>query len=338
MFGLFKSDPDRDFEFHKDRTQKLLTVAFDRFIRADDYMCGKGFGGEGSKIISAQGAEAKGQSSLSEAMHNADKALKLCKGNSLKLKELWQSILSITGRAGTEHFVHHSIISAWDGSRAKWYYEFAQLSKKAFPQYKIPINSLNPQPKNEDSEPEDVKREIARWIVVSAVLYQNHLEKTEPRTARHAAVEILYILLHLVDREASKVFGLARRNEVFDEILATAIYEYVRVLSKPDTPPSIVNSVRKEMYANMNDRQAIYAACKSLAGDPWPSRGTMAFACAYFIYRALERTDRTDVDGVLRGEEDVTADRGCTPEPQKFPSIISIRHRIRPNTTRWPRF
>ena len=31
-------------------------------------------------------------------------------------------------------------------------------------------------------------------------------------------------------------------------------------------------------------------------------------------------------------------DRGCKPEPQKFPSIISIRHRIRPNTTRWPHF
>ena len=30
--------------------------------------------------------------------------------------------------------------------------------------------------------------------------------------------------------------------------------------------------------------------------------------------------------------------RGCTPKPQKFPSIISIHHRIRPSTNRWPRF
>ena len=175
------------------------------------------------------------------------------------------------------------------------------------PQYKIPINNLNPQPKNEDSEPEDVKQEIARWIVVSAIAYRNQLEKTNPQTAGHAAVEILYLLLHLVDREAFKIFGPARRNEVFDEISATAIYEYVRALFIPDTASNIVNSVRKKMYANMNDRQAIYAACKSLTGDPWPSRGTMAFACDYFIYRALGRTDRTDVDGVLRGEEDVTA-------------------------------
>ena len=68
----------------------------------------------------------------------------------------------------------------------------------------------------------------------------------------------------------------------------------------------------------MNDRQSTYAVCQSLTGDPWPSRGTMVFACGYFIHRALGRTDRTDVDEILRGDRDVTeADMDVFPDNEQ---------------------
>lgn len=153
----------------------------------------------------------------------------------------------------------------------------------------------------------DVKQEIASEIAVSALAYRFELGETNSRLCGHAAVEIVYLLLHLVDREAFKIFGPTRRNEVFDEISVTAIYDYASALFKPGTAANTVNSVSKQMYTDMNDRQSIYAACKSISGDVWPGRGTMVFACDYYIHRALERTDRTDVDGVLRGEQDVTA-------------------------------
>ena len=45
MFGfLFNKDPEKDFQFHKDRTKKMLTKTQERFSRADDYLCGIGIG------------------------------------------------------------------------------------------------------------------------------------------------------------------------------------------------------------------------------------------------------------------------------------------------------
>lgn len=157
-----------------------------------------------------------------------------------------------------------------------------------------------------NSSPEQVCQKIASEIVVSALDYRLELDETNPRIAGHAAVEIAYLLLHLVDREAFKVLGPAGRNDIFDKISKIVISDYARALFKPTTSSNSVTSVSRKMFDDMNDRQSIYGACQALTGDPWPSRGTMIFACDYFIYRALEQTDRTDVDGVLRGEQDVT--------------------------------
>jgi len=154
--------------------------------------------------------------------------------------------------------------------------------------------------------PEDVCQEIASKIVVSSLAYRTRLDEANSSLTGNAAAEITYLLLHLVDRSAFQVLGAAERNESFDTIANIAISDYSRALFKPTTPSDVVASVSMNMLQDMNDRQSTYGACQSLTGDPWPSRGTMVFACAYFIHRALGRTDRTDVVGILRGEQDIT--------------------------------
>lgn len=154
--------------------------------------------------------------------------------------------------------------------------------------------------------PEDVYQEIASKIVVSSLAYRTELDEANPQLTGDAGAEIAYLLLHLVDRTAFQVLGAARRDETFDAIAKIVIGDYSRALFRPTTPSDVVVSTGMKMLDDMNDRQSTYAACQSLTGDPWPSRGTMVFACGYFIHKALGRTDRTDVDGILSGGRDVT--------------------------------
>lgn len=166
--------------------------------------------------------------------------------------------------------------------------------------------------------PENVCQEIASKIVVSSLSYRTQLDEANPQLTGNAAAEIAYLLLHLVDRTAFQVLGAAGRNEIFDKIAIIAIGDYARALFKSTTPSDVVVSVGVKMLDDMNDRQSIYAACQSLTGEPWPSRGTMVFACGYFIHRALGRTDRTDVDAILRGEENVAeADMDAFPDMEQ---------------------
>lgn len=154
--------------------------------------------------------------------------------------------------------------------------------------------------------PQDIYQEIASKIVVSSLAYRTELDETNPQLTGNACAEIAYLLLHLVDRTAFQILDAPRRNETFDTISKIVIRDYARALFKSTTPSDVVVSVGVKMVADMNDRQSTYAVCQSLTGDIWPSRGTMVFACGYFMHRALGRTDRTDVDEILRGHRDVT--------------------------------
>ncbi|MCD4828974.1 MAG: hypothetical protein K8R90_06045 [Candidatus Cloacimonetes bacterium] len=153
---------------------------------------------------------------------------------------------------------------------------------------------------------EDIYQEIASKIVVSSLSYRMQLDETDPQLTGNAAAEVAYLLLHLVDRAAFQVLGEAGRNVAFDRIAKIVISDYAHALFKLSTPPDVVADVGAKMLDDMNDRQLSYAACHTFTESPWPSRGTMVFACGYFIHRALGRTNRTDVDAILRGEENVT--------------------------------
>ena len=167
--------------------------------------------------------------------------------------------------------------------------------------------------------PEDVYQDIASKIVVSSLAYRTELNETNPKLVGDAGAEIAYLLLHLVDRTAFQILGADVRNEIFDTIAQIVIAEYARALLRPTTPSDMVASIGMKMLDDMNDRQSIYSVCQSLTGDPFPSRGTMVFACGYFIHRALGRTDRNDVDEILRGNRDITED-----DIDVFPDIEDI--------------
>jgi hypothetical protein len=166
--------------------------------------------------------------------------------------------------------------------------------------------------------PEDVYKEIASKIVVSALAYRTELDETNPQLTGNAGAEIAYLLLHLVDRTAFQILGAAGHDETFDAIAKIVISDYARALFRPTTPSDVVVATGMKMLDDMNDRQSTYAACQSLMGDPWPSRGTMVFACGYFVHRALGRTDRTDVGSILRGDRDVAvADMDAFPDVEQ---------------------
>ncbi len=165
--------------------------------------------------------------------------------------------------------------------------------------------------------PEDVYKEIASKIVISSLAYRGKLVETNPQLTGDAGAEIAYLLLHLVDRTAFQVLRTPQRDETIDAISKIVIGDYSRALFRPTTPSDVVVSTGMKMLDDMNNRQSIYAACQSFTGDPWPSRGTMVFACGYFIHKALGKTDRTGVDGILRGERDVTeANMGAFPDTE----------------------
>jgi len=127
MFGFFKKNPDRDFEFHKDRTKKLLDDALDKFVRADNYLCGIGLGGDSIKAMSAHGASAKAQSALKEAIYNASEAVKSSQGDPGRVNQLRDVVNSTLSIKTGELFVHPSVVELWEKSRNQWLTEFDRL-------------------------------------------------------------------------------------------------------------------------------------------------------------------------------------------------------------------
>ena len=129
MFGIFKSKKtsSENFEFHKDRTRKLLEKAQDRFDRADRYLTGEGFGGDPIKTSSAQGAIGKGHSALKEAIWNAQEAIKYGNTEQEKILRIKSVIDEFTETSGEELFAHPSVIEAWDAAMKQWSGEFNQF-------------------------------------------------------------------------------------------------------------------------------------------------------------------------------------------------------------------
>jgi len=126
FFSSFK-DSDYNFNFHKDRTKKLLAKAQDRFIRADKYLCGEGFGDDSTKHLSAQGAIGKAHSILKEAIFNARDAIKYGHRDQEKNIQIKAVVSVFTSTKGVEIFIDPSVIETWDKAMSQWLNEFNQL-------------------------------------------------------------------------------------------------------------------------------------------------------------------------------------------------------------------
>ena len=151
---------------------------------------------------------------------------------------------------------------------------------------------------------EDVYTSIAQNIVVSALLYSTELGEENNKRSADAGAEIIYLLIHILDRAAFSCLGPEKRNTVFDSVAEIALNDYVRAVLS-NAPMEFQADVKTQMFEDLEARQFIYGNCSSLAGE-FPSKGTMTFALSHYVHKALELTERDDVDGVLTGDQDVT--------------------------------
>lgn len=157
--------------------------------------------------------------------------------------------------------------------------------------------------------PADVYQEIAQKIVSVALQYRATVLGVDNLRSTNAGAEVVYFLLHMVDRVAFEMLGPRKRDEIIDELTVITIQEYCKAIFVPTTPQPVVLERAGAMVSIMNERQHIYGQVKTLAGNgPAPSAGTLVFAVSYYIHQALRRTSTKDVTEILCGRRKVTMD------------------------------
>lgn len=154
--------------------------------------------------------------------------------------------------------------------------------------------------------PEEVSLSIAKKIVVAALSHRQEISTQNNKLSADAGAEMIYLLLHLVDRQAFSLLGASRRDAIFDEISQIAIADYVSAVLNTNAPQNVLINYAEQMMNTLNSRQSIYTQCESLTGKSFPSKGTMVFAFSFFVHRALGHTERDDVDDILVGKRDLS--------------------------------
>lgn len=154
---------------------------------------------------------------------------------------------------------------------------------------------------------QEISKSIANKIVLCALKYRDSIEDdVSLQFTADAGAEYAYLLIHLADLLAFKVLGEDGRILIYDEVSKLVLDGYCKAVLRPSTPESKILALSYQMRSDLNDRQLIYSQCKSLTGDPFPSRGTLIFALGYFKHLALKRTDQKNVDDILCGKRNMT--------------------------------
>jgi len=168
-------------------------------------------------------------------------------------------------------------------------------------------------------KPEEVYKSIAQKIVVATLQYRQDIPAPNNKVSADAAEELIYLLLHLVDRQAFGLLGADRRNAIFDEVSQIVVADYTGAVLSANAPQDIILHKAELMMNIMTLRQSIYAQCESFTGEPYPGKGTMVFAFCFFVHRALGHTDREDVTDLLTGKRDLAeSDLNDFPEPPEI--------------------
>lgn len=165
--------------------------------------------------------------------------------------------------------------------------------------------------------PEEVYTSIAQSFVVCALSYRKELNEEDNKKSADAAAEIIYLLMHVLDRVAFSALGSEKRNSVFDSVSEIALDDYTKATIS-GAPIELQLAIKTKMFEDLEARQTIYGKCDSLAGE-FPAKGTMIFALSYYINKALELTHIEDVEDVLTGIGDVTDENS-----DAFPDISKL--------------
>jgi hypothetical protein len=155
-------------------------------------------------------------------------------------------------------------------------------------------------------KPEEIYQSLAKKIVVSALRYRQEIEAPDNKRSADAGAELIYLLLHLVDRQAFGQLGATQRDTVFDEVSQIAVADYAGAIFNANTPKDVIINSAEQMMSTLNSRQSLYAQCESLTGEMFPGKGTMIFAFSFFVHQALGNTDRTDVENILIGKDELS--------------------------------
>jgi hypothetical protein len=159
---------------------------------------------------------------------------------------------------------------------------------------------------------EEFCQAMAQKVVLAAQAPDNN-------SSTDTEAEIVYLLLHLVDRQVLRQLGASRRDTVFDEVARITITTHARAVLHADVSQDDLMIKAEKMMSTLKSRQSIYAQCKSLAGESSPNNGTIVFALSFFVYRVLGHTDRNDADDILTGRRDISdSDMGDFPEPPEI--------------------
>jgi len=184
------------------------------------------------------------------------------------------------------------------------------------------IASVNPQGKKEDASLSVLNENELSPLIAAVALRINHAVEECGLTIMPGVVsksifvkaELLYYLLHMLDRVAFAEGGIELRDQVVDEATFQVIANFI---SDEGVSEDARDKLSNRMLDTFNERQETYGSC-SIGGE-FPSRGTVFFAYAFYVQREDGKTRRDDVDDILRGERDIADD-----EISDFPDPLEI--------------
>lgn len=159
--------------------------------------------------------------------------------------------------------------------------------------------------------PEDIYDDLANKIILASLKFPvsvnfiQAINATDEQQA-NSGKEIIYLLLHILDRQAFQLLGQTGRDKVIDEVSKRVISRYCKAVLREDTPLNLMQDSACHMLSTFNERAILYHRCHSVYDkeNPW-GKGTMVFALSFYIHKALGQTNRDDVDDILCGKKNL---------------------------------
>jgi len=169
------------------------------------------------------------------------------------------------------------------------------------------------------ADPEHVLRDLCQRLVSATLKYGTTINDSNNMTSSNAAVELLFLLLHLVDISMFALLSPQKRELYFNHLTLEAIRDYSAACLKLETPEDIKSAIVNDLLDRFNSRQLTYAKCKSLMGDslPWP--GSKLFAFSFFVMRELDGKSRAEFDEILSGDTKISKSNR-----EDFPSLETV--------------
>lgn len=141
-------------------------------------------------------------------------------------------------------------------------------------------------------DPDKIYYALAYNIVESAKIYKEQVNAPSYSASSNAGAELIYLLMHILDRESFAILGAAKRDNVFDEVLQRVVD--INGLVDSDS-----------LLSNLDARQELYGQIDTVFSDGFPSKGSVIFAFCFYAHKACQKTFRKDLDEVLLGRQDV---------------------------------